>query len=383
MHYSEIPEVYSGRFPAGYRTGVQGWDFSQQELSENKGKLLTMDIDFGGNNCFLNCPHCFRHHGLLDKNMEAKRKSSMSYEDTAEVVMQAKELGLKSVKFLGPGEPLQEPMFLEFLEFLDGEDIKSVLFTKGHIIGDDGLANRYQGHKGVKDGYDLAGKLMEYGVSPMVGFRYLNHEKEDRNVGFRGYAEKRDRALQILTDAGFNKSNPTMMGLTPLPVTKENYGDAFEIYKYGKRRNMCVIVTPTMISGLEERQRYFKGIDVTDEQKVDLYARIYEWNIENGLQTIEDVRREGVSSYAGESPCNQVACGMYMTTDGTVLRCPGDDFTVFGSVKDKPLKEIWEESENYRRAGTYNCGCPPKAGKTIPNGFYESVLERLESLQEK
>ena len=70
---------------------------------------------------------------------------------------------------------------------------------------------------------------------------------------------------------------------------------------------------------------------------------------------------------------------MYVTLDGTVLRCPGDDIAIFGNVKNSSVKEIWEGSENFKRKGVYNCGCPPKMGKTIPHGFFQEVMTRLEN----
>ncbi len=108
-----------------------------------------------------------------------------------------------------------------------------------------------------------------------------------------------------------------------------------------------------------------------------IYSKIYKFNIERGVQTLNQIEKEGVSAYAGVHPCTQVACGMYITLTGMVLRCPGDDVTEFGSVWDKSVEEIWKNSENFKRAGTYNCKCPPKQGKSIPNGFYDKVLKRL------
>ncbi len=120
-----------------------------------------------------------------------------------------------------------------------------------------------------------------------------------------------------------------------------------------------------------------------------MYTEIYRFNIEKGIQTLEQIKEEGVSSYAGGHPCNQVACGMYLTLTGTVLRCPGDDTTVFGSVwKDghvgkESLKDIWLKSENYGRSGTFNCGCPPKWGKSIPYNLFTEVVIRLEKIQKQ
>ena len=116
---------------------------------------------------------------------------------------------------------------------------------------------------------------------------------------------------------------------------------------------------------------------VSNKKIIDLYTKIYEYNIEKGIQTLEDIEEEGVASYAGGAPCNQIACGMYVTLSGIVLRCPGDETTLFGDIKKQSMKEIWENCENFKRAGTFNCRCPPKAGKAIPENLYTEVLERL------
>ena len=100
-------------------------------------------------------------------------------------------------------------------------------------------------------------------------------------------------------------------------------------------------------------------------------------NIEKGIQTLAQIKKEGIAAYAGGHPCNQVACGVYVTLGGVVLRCPGDDITVFGDIREKSLKDIWINCENYKRTGTFNCGCPPKMGKSILNGFFEEVLTNL------
>ncbi len=92
------------------------------------------------------------------------------------------------------------------------------------------------------------------------------------------------------------------------------------------------------------------------------------------------MEREGVSPYAGVRPCQQVGHGMFVRRDGLALRCPGDDVSVQGNLKEKNLAEIWAGSENLRRfAGMMNVGCPPKCGKTIPERFFEKVLAGIRS----
>ncbi|GHT42855.1 hypothetical protein FACS189443_6270 [Planctomycetales bacterium] len=92
--------------------------------------MLTLDIDFG-DVCSLNCPHCFRRDNAIDKRDDRKQ---LEANDLKEVIIQSKELGLKSIKFLGKGELLENKDLIDFLLFLKDNDITPILFTKGHVI---------------------------------------------------------------------------------------------------------------------------------------------------------------------------------------------------------------------------------------------------------
>ncbi|MFH1188041.1 MAG: 4Fe-4S cluster-binding domain-containing protein [bacterium] len=113
-----ISIMFTGTFPANFRNDVHGWNFSQEELQKNEGKLLTIDIDFG-KICSLNCPHCFRR----SNNADAGHSKPMAYDETAQIILDAKKLGLRSVKFLGAGEPFENGRFIEFLRFLKEQEV--------------------------------------------------------------------------------------------------------------------------------------------------------------------------------------------------------------------------------------------------------------------
>jgi len=346
-----------------------GWNFTQKELNENKGKILTLDIDLG-NACSLKCPHCFRRTAVLDK---VDRK--MTFEETRTLILEAKKLGLKSVKFLGAGEPFENVRFVEFLRFLKSQDVIPVIFTKGHVIGDDKLAKRYNSRYGIENGVNLVKVLNEVNASIILGFNSFNTELQEKMVGGEsGYVEKRNLALVRLVEGGLNKSNPTRLCIGSNPVTLEDYDEIFSIYKWGRERNIYVLVTPTMVGG---KACDWQKITPSEEKLIDLYTKIYKFNLEREIQTIEQLEGEGISPYAGAHPCNQVACGMYVTLSGKVLRCPGNDTTIFGNIFKQSLEEIWFKSENFKRSGKFNCGCPPKIGKSIPNNLFSEVMKRL------
>lgn len=385
-----VPIVYKNKFPKNLVNDVNGWAFSKKEMKDNLGKILTLDIDFG-NLCTLNCPHCFRRNNQVDFG----KNKMMNYDDTINLVKEGKKLGLKSVKFLGAGEPFQDKRFLEFLRELKKLDIIPLIFTKGHVIGDDNEVKKWNSHYGIFTGEELVEELKKVNASILLGFNSFDTKTQDKMVGgVSGYALKRNRALELLVKAGFNKHNPTHLSLAANPITNENYDGIFEIYKWGRVRNLYVIVCPTMVSGRcadksEGMEPHglgshpnnglpkWKSITPSSKKLVDLYTKIYKFNLEKGIQTIKQIEEEGVASYAGGHPCNQVACGMYVTLTGKVLRCPGDDTTLFGEIWKESLKDIWLKSENYGRAGIFNCGCPPKFGKSIPCNLYTDVMLNL------
>ncbi len=370
----KIPIVYKNKFPKNFINYVNGWgSFTEKELKDNSGKLLTLDIDFG-NFCSLNCPHCFRRNNKVDLG----KNKLMDYSDIVNVIKQGKKLGLKCVKFLGAGEPFEDKNFIKFLRFLKRMDIVPSIFTKGHIIGDDNLVKKWNSQYGISTGEELVQELKKVNASILLGFNSFDTEIQDKMVGgMKGYTIKRNRALELLVKAGFNKYNPTHLCLALNPITKENYDDMLEMYKWARVRNLYTIICPTMISGRCAEKFAWHKITPSSIKLINLYTKIYEFNIEKGIQTFEQIEKEGISTYAGVRPCNQIACGMYITLTGKVLRCPGDDVTLLGSIWKDSLKDIWLNSENYKRSGTYNCGCPPKIGKSIPNNLFRDVLNKL------
>lgn len=363
--------VYPENFPANFVNDVQGWGFSQQELLENSGKLLTLDIDFG-NYCSLNCPHCFRRNNQVDVG----DNDQLTFDDLKRIILEAKELGLKSVKFLGAGEPMQNTRFIEFLRFLKNLDVIPLIFTKGHVIGDDREVAKWNRLYGITTGEQLVAELNRVNASVLLGFNSFSPAVQDKMVGgIDGYTATRNRALELLEAAGFNKCNPTRLALIGAPITKENIGNILEMYKWARVRNLHFVSCPTMVSGRSRDN--WKVVTPPQSELVDLYTKMYKFNLKRGIHIKESLRREGISAYSGCRPCNQVACGMYITLTGKVLRCPGDDTTIFGDVAKQSIADIWYNSENYRRRGTFNCGCPPKMGKSFAAGFFDEVKKKL------
>lgn len=394
-----IEPVFTDKFPKGYINDVDGWGIPKEilhsKLPDGTYKLLTLDIDFG-NQCRLKCPHCFRKesNALHSENLE------LSYSEKINLIKQGKELGLRSVKFLGAGEPDEEPDLLRFLEELRSLDIRAAIFTKGHVLGSDELAEKCFSEYGIRTAEELVGRLRELDVSILLGFNSFGKDMQDKFTGvdefpksspMKNYVEMRNKALINLVKAGFNKfveGQATRLALIAAPIKPENIDEIFDIYKWGRKRNIYVLSCPTTNSGLGRNEasrekegnfeKYLKDLE-------DLYVKIYKWNIKKGLMTIEQFKEEGVSLYPGCHPCNQVAAGFYITLKGVVTRCPGrddDDCVVTNDIRKSTLKDAWIHSKNYELASEenrFNYHCIARDGHFFeePQKFYGAIMNRV------
>jgi len=395
----KITVVFEDKFPKGYKNNVANWgNFSAAEMhqanEEGVQKLLHLDIDYG-NSCSLRCEHCFRRDDRFDTKGEC---GFLNEEQIVAYLKEAKKLGLKSVKFLGRGEPFENPKFFGFLEKLTEMGIGASVFTKGHVIGSDELAKKFNEQYGINSGKDLAARLKKLNVSILLGFNSFNREMQETFVGIekspiKNYVELRDKALMNLVDAGFNEyhqGKETRLAIISAPVKPENINEIFEIYKWGRIRNIYALSCPSTVSG--------KGIDETarvDHEKYvkdleEVYTKIYIWNIDKGLMTLKQFKEEGVSLYPGCHPCTQTAAGMYLTLSGKIVRCPGraDAQSTFTEDirKEESLKAVWLKSDSYKRAegkilsperNGLNYHCVARDGHSLDAKFYRDIKQKV------
>ncbi len=375
--FPNIPRKFKGQFPKGFVNDCHGWNFSKAELLDAKksGKMLTMDLDMPGKpSCSLRCGHCF--NSVL--SLKEKKGDLLTENEIKSILKEAKQLGLRSVKIIGPGEPLEERTLIPFLEFMAEHEIKPLIFTKATALGNPKLS---LGIHGMSPD-ELARRLREdFDVSICFGANSFDPKLQSSIVGRSWYPEVRSRALELLADRGFNEfvpGEPTRLTMIMNPILVGNIDEIFDVYVWSKVRNIGVISSPTMVSGSCAQPEVYSRITPSGEDLISLYVRINKWSIEHGLYSLEDVERDGIASYAGSRPCQQVGAGLFLRRDGLALRCPGDDVSVQGHLRKKSLAEIWSQSENLRKhSGKINVGCPPKIGKSIPLGFFQQVLEKL------
>lgn len=320
------------------------------------------------------CPGCF--------NKTTVHNPIMTYKEVMDVVDQGIELGLESVKFLGPGELIANPDLFKILDGFRDRNIVIGIFTKGAILGSDILSQKYHGINSE----ELVEGLVSYNnVNLFIGGRSFDHIIENRFIPTRdrklrrelNYHEARNIAIERLCDVGMNADpEKQRLSIQCNPVTPETIDGVLEIFKWGTERNIPVCVTTTMVSG--------KGHNLVQSQKEferkykKLAVEIYSYLLEKGVMTLKQLEDEGVSSYVGTTPCNQLSHGLYIHYDGGVWMCPGNDtqeFIVHPNVRESSLLNIWLSSRNYGII-SFNNGCV-KDGVSIPSGFYDDVLDEV------
>ena len=410
--FPKIAEMFPAVFPKNWRPWVDGWSFTVNELKnrlpDGTFQLLTLDISISDeeyvqivNNgskkdlsqraeenykCEVSCKHCF----------ECKTDTNnplMTFAQIQEVILEAKKLGLQSVKFLGPGELLHNPKLFEILDFFESQKIKIGIFTKGVIIGDNKLSQKIF----KISARALCHRLASYSaVRMLVGFTSADPETEDNRLqtSIINFSKKRNQGIENLVAEGLN-SNPNCQKLSMIcaPILKDNIDEVLEIVKWGTRRNIPVVTTPTMVSGKglemhEIQDKEFKNIHL-----INLFVKIYFWFIKQGIMTKKQIAKDGVSPYPGFA-CNQFISGMFIRKDGRIQACPGNETGTFryaNDIRKTNLKTVWKNSLGYAiRKKLVESGkvslTQPCYAKTegelvsrgsIPENFYRQVLEKL------
>jgi hypothetical protein len=432
-YYNElIPPIYPQDFPTHFELRPADWVLTPEIVNRaplsvrhhGEEKIIrqigTMDIEILSNAtvhlaragrvnlithypCGLKCPGCFS-----EENIFGDARNLMTWQEVMSVIDVARKLGLSSIKFLGPGELFQNPDLFDILDACEMRNLPLSIFTKGAELGDDTLAKKNFSHLNITTAKELVTSVARYKtVRILLGFNSFFPERQDALVGstnatgsyavvdgafeHRGisnYTQKRDRALQLLINAGFSdSSNGQRLSLIMAPLQKNQLDEVAELYEWAARRNLPVVIAPSMESGPKAQKlvSILKRSDPDNAWLLEAYLRVYRRALAMGIETIERLEEKGISPYLGIEACNQVGSGLMMRLNGQIKICPGSSrsqhiygnvHTADGLLDPDRLIELWLNSINYRIGPLQNNWCLAKK-QMLPRKMQHDVLKEL------
>jgi hypothetical protein len=415
------------QFPPGFRLEPLDWhlpsDIVHRDALRSGEDVIrpigTLDVEFVSNElvlqaknktgglaghypCGLKCPGCFSEDQTYSDAAQL-----MTWQEVFAVIDEARRIGLKSLKFLGPGELFQNPDLFDILDAAEERQLPLSIFTKGAELGDDNLARQVYGKFGINTAVELVGRIARYSsVRVLLGFNSFNPIRQDLMIGSFGasddykiynhafvrrgvanYTAKRNRALVSLCDAGFN--NPVhgqRLSLIAAPVGLDQIGEIPIMYVWAARRNIPLVIAPTMESGPKALglMKHDKKRDPHHEKIKRLFSAVYSKAIDEGILSLEQIARDGISAYMATAPCNQVANGLFLRANGQIQMCPGssDPDAIVGNVHRTPITQIWKNSKNYKLGPLNNNWCHAKKNG-LPNKLQRQIDIHLRQKYER
>ncbi len=365
--YGNIEKDVRERFGKEFFNGIKGWQFPEEEIrkANNKGRLLTMDLDLPGDICRLNCVYCFAKAGEKTGTYyrPGKGDKSLTMEEVKKYLIEAKKLGLKSVKIIGYREPFENKEIFNFINFAAQQKIHLVIFTALYTLGED----KFQGN--IKKTIDF---LAKKSVSLMVKLHTLDRKREDQIVQLKGYSQTRDKYLKLLlADGRFTNQSPTRLGLENV-ISSQDIDELSEIYKYFKiYRNVFVDLDPPIPVGRTGTLAEAEKAGLPPQRRLkELCIKTYRINQQYKIPF------RGVSSYFGGYPCTQLPNGIYITLSGKVMTCCGGNEEI-GNVRKNSIKEILRKNPYWKKKNVFH-NCPYREKREIMTAkFIKEAEEEL------
>jgi len=316
-----------------------GWSHSLQTCQETlaRGEMLHLLAETT-NHCDFDCEYCFTVEETIgNANFHTKPlPGELNLTERLALIKAAADLGAKTYDIVGAGEPLIDPLCLRQIEYAVSRGLQPVVFTNGSVLGS------------PRQGRQIAEQLWELGATVVVK-HHGPAELHDRIVRRKGAAKLRDRALELLTELGFNSTIPTRLGIDNI-VYQATLPWIPGCLRWCRENNLHLVCSSFIPSGRtkkvtaqaassEELRRLFEECRRIDEEEFDIS------------------HSEQMPFIGSGRTCTQYL-GLYVTIRGDVYGCVGKTES-YGNIRDRTLADIWNERLPLLQS-SFDGGCPPR-----------------------
>lgn len=309
MKYSGKSYFGLGRVPVGIGAVLKGWDITEEEFRDPK-RLPVVDFRLMTEACPLDCLHCFTD----------KQKRTLTLKQIKWIIDQLVPYRPKGIDLEGEGEPTIDPYFFNVVEHITSKGIQPIIFTEAATK----LRDR-----------DFVRRLNKIGatISPKMDSFY-NPDYENWVTGDKTgeYFEKRNEAIQILIEEGFNEIRPdgtTRMGFD-MVVSTPNLHEVPDILRFCRKNNLWIVFSLFLPVGRVLKNGFDKSLYLTENDK--------KW-LRETIQKIDEEEfgfKHPLYTNFGTGPCVEFIqiCG-----DGGVTVCPGSEEKI-GNILQETIPEL-------------------------------------------
>ncbi|MDD5452274.1 MAG: radical SAM protein [Desulfovibrionales bacterium] len=254
--------------------------------------------------CNLSCLYCVTDAGIAG--------SEMTMHEYADLLQQARALGVRTVALVGEGEPLLFTALTELLDILQNFNMKPILFTNGLMLN-----------------VDLAHRLWDAGASVILKMNSLDPRIHDDLVGCVGAHHGAMRALDILLAAGFSDCEPTRLGIQTV-IVPSNLKNIEDLWRFCRQGNYYPYFETLRRCG---RAASRPSLVVPKTGLAKLFLRLQSIDLE-----VFGLTWDAHPPHVAHT-CQQHFYSCYVRADGSVTPCSGLSI-VQGNVCGSSLRHI-------------------------------------------
>jgi MoaA/NifB/PqqE/SkfB family radical SAM enzyme len=325
----EIPKEFD--LPAAHGFTMRGWNFSSSEIYDAlKGdRILNPAVEFGTNACPWNCSFCFTEDPANPDGRKRRLASELSLDRRLRLIDELADLGCRSINFIGAGEPTIEPHFWELLAKMRQRDITPIIYTEAAL--------RLRDPNFVARLFDC-GATVVVKVNSLTNSGYQNEVVRGRSwktaLPTFDYTSARNRAIELLLEAGFASEVPTRLAFDTI-ITTRNENEIESLHRFGRINNIFLLLVNYLPSG---RSSEIQEDALPFARQQALFAKLAQIDRDEF-----DICHRNTYPYGGGVPCTIRGLGLYIKITGEVFDCPGESIH-FGSLNDTSLEDIWVNS---------------------------------------
>ena len=217
---------------------------------QKKGEIPTLDIELTAKCSGASCIYCDSKPSVCSMG----QRGEIDFLSLKNVILDAKQKGLKWIYTCGLGEPLEDEKFWDLLKLLKDNDIQLSMFTNGVFI----------------DSIDVAKRLKEHNVHMILKMDTFNEENFDKILGKKGVAKKIYKARDLLIEAGYGAHNGyTDLAFSIVPTSLSIDGIP-EVINYCKEKGVFASVGELEQAGEVINKKLTSFLGINYEQVINL-----------------------------------------------------------------------------------------------------------------